>query len=43
MKKILFILVMLFCLAACTSESDIQKCANADNGLSEESCRYLLR
>lgn len=40
MKKLLFILAMVFTLAACTSEEDIQKCEA--NGFSRETCLHTL-
>lgn len=42
MKKILVVLVIIFILSACCKESEIKDCAEKDNGLSYETCQYLL-
>lgn len=42
MKKILFILALVFSLAACCTEEEVQNCAKAKNGLSYETCHYLI-
>ena len=40
MKKLLIFAIILFTLAACTSEEDIQNCEA--NGFSRETCLHTL-
>nr|DAH10952.1 MAG TPA: Prokaryotic membrane lipoprotein lipid attachment site [Caudoviricetes sp.] len=40
MKKILFVLALIFSLTACCTEEEIQKCEA--NGRSRQTCLYLL-
>ena len=43
MKKLMLIIVLLLTLCACSDyDEEAQKCAEADNGLSYDTCFYLL-